>query len=89
MATMARAEPSSIITGLSNRYTTQVGANTEHDEPFRFLGTRLVGFGVAEGLDLHTTSFLDLVGGTVADEDGLATPFDNEYKLNRLQLPDL
>lgn len=78
MATVARAEPSSIITAFANGDTTQVGANAKHDEPFGLLGTGGVGFGITERLDVDVFCFFDLLGSTVADEDRLATPFDDD-----------
>lgn len=101
VGTMARAEPTTVITSLTNRHTTyrlpppisqdetkrndrviakrtQMGANPQHDEPLWFLDTVCVGLRVSQGLDLDGVGFLDFVGCSVADEDGLASPFDND-----------
>lgn len=78
MATVARAEPSSVITALADGDATQVSADAKHDEPFGLLGAGLVRLGVAERLDVDAVGLLDLLRGTVADEDGLAAPFDDD-----------
>lgn len=77
MASVAWAEPTSIITSLADRHTTQVGAYTQHNEPFRLLDSVTVGLWVAELLPVEVLGFLDLVAGAVADEDGLASPLDD------------
>ena len=53
-------------------------ARTQHDQPFRLLDTGRVGLGVSQRLPLGILSLLDLVLGTVSDEDGLASPLDND-----------
>ena len=53
-------------------------SRTQHDEPFGLLDAVLVGLGVAEGGNGDLVGLFDLVGGTVADEDGLATPLDDD-----------
>lgn len=78
MGTVAGAEPSTVITGLTNGHTTQVRADTKHDEPLGLLHTVGVGLGVTERLDLDRVGLGNLVGGTVTDEDGLATPLDDD-----------
>lgn len=55
-----------------------MGTNPQHDEPLWFLDTVCVGLWVSQGLDLDGVGFLDFVGCSVADEDGLASPFDND-----------
>ena len=77
MAPMARTEPAAKVTRLSNGYTSQVRADTEHDEPFGLLDAIAIGLRISERFPLYGLGFLDLVGGAVADEDGLATPFDD------------
>jgi hypothetical protein len=51
---------------------------TEHDEPLGALDTVFIGLGVTERLPLALTSLIDLRLGTVTDEDGLATPLDDD-----------
>jgi hypothetical protein len=51
---------------------------TQHDQPLGLLDTVTVGLGVAESLPLGVLSLLDLALGAVADEDGLASPLDND-----------
>lgn len=55
-----------------------MGADPQHDEPFRLLDAVGISLRVSQGLDLDGVGFLDLVGCSVADEDGLASPFDND-----------
>ena len=78
MTSMARAEPSPEIPTLSDGDATQVGAHAEHDEPLRFLHPRVVGLRVSETLEVHGVGFVNLLLGAMADEHGLATPFDND-----------
>jgi len=78
MTSVARAEPSSIITALANGHASQMGANTEHDQPFGLLGTGIVGFGVTERFDVNTIGFFNLFGGTMTNEDWLSTPLDDD-----------
>jgi hypothetical protein len=54
-----------------------VGADTQHDQPLGLLHTLVVGLGVTQILPLCLTGLLDLILGTVTDEDGLATPLDD------------
>jgi hypothetical protein len=75
---VARAEPSTVVTGLTDGYTTQVGADTQHDQPLRPLDALGVGLRVAELRKVHPVGLFDLFGSAVADEDGLATPFDDD-----------
>ena len=51
--------------------------NTNHDQPLRLLDTVLIPLGISQRLDFHVLGFLDFVGSSVADEDGLASPFDD------------
>lgn len=76
--TVARAEPASKVTSLANWHASQVRADTQHDKPFGLLNTVFVGLGVAQGFPLGVLGFFDFTLGTVADEDGLASPFDND-----------
>lgn len=55
-----------------------MSANPQHDEPFRLLGALGISLRVSQRLDLYGVGLLDLVGCSVADEDGLASPFDND-----------
>lgn len=57
-----------------------MGANPQHDEPFRLLDAVGISLRVSQGFDLDGVGFLDLVGCSVADEDGLASPFDNDLE---------
>jgi hypothetical protein len=52
-------------------------AHTNHDQPLRLLDTILILLGVSQCLHFDIFGFLNLVCGAVADEDWLATPFDN------------
>lgn len=76
--TVARAEPASKVTCLTDRHASQVGADTQHDQPLGLLNAVGVLLGVAEGFPFGVFCFFDLGVGTVADEDGLASPFDDD-----------
>ena len=60
-----------------------MGADSEHDEPLGLLDAVGVELGVAEGGDVERLRLCDLGGGAVADEDGLAAPFDNDVLSHR------
>lgn len=77
VATVARAEPAVVVTGLTDGHTTQVSADTNHDEPLRALDTVRIRLGVAETADIHALSLLDLIRRAVTHEDGLTTPLDD------------
>lgn len=70
--------PSSVVTSLTNGHTTQVGADTQHNEPFGLLHTDVVGLGVTEGLPVVRAGLLDLALGAVTNEDGLSSPLDDD-----------
>jgi len=76
--TVARAEPAAVFTGLADGHTTQVGADTQHDQPLGLLHTIVVGLGVTQVLPLCLAGLGNLILGTVANEDGLATPLDDD-----------
>lgn len=59
--------------------------HTKHDQPLRVLHTVLVLLRVTEGGNLDAVGFIDLFLGTVTNEDGLATPLDD----NLLSTPGL
>lgn len=78
MGAVAGAEPAAEVTGLTDGNTTQVGADTQHDQPLGTLGAVLITLGVTEALPLDLTGLVDLTLGTVTDEDGLTTPLDDD-----------
>ena len=75
---VARAEPASKVAGLANGHASQVRADAQHDEPLGLLDALAVGLRVAQGFPFGVFGFFDLGLGAVADEDGLAAPFDND-----------
>lgn len=78
MRTVAGAEPTAKVAGLANWHTAQVCADAQHDQPLWLLYTVAVGLRVAQGLPVDLFGFLNFVLGAVADEDGLAAPFDDD-----------
>ena len=50
---------------------------TNHDQPLRLLDTVCILLRVSQDRDLDVLGLLDLIGCAVADEDGLASPFDD------------
>ena len=77
MRAMARTEPPSEVTCLTNWDTTKMSANTEHDQPLGFLRPVLVALWIPERLPICTPSLLDFLGCAMTNEDGLSTPFDD------------
>lgn len=51
MRTVARTEPAAKITCFTNGDTTQMRADTDHDEPFWLLDTFGIGLGISQGLN--------------------------------------
>jgi hypothetical protein len=68
--------PNSLISTDSRRGLER--AHTDHDQPFRLLDTVLILLRIPQRLDLDALGLLDFIGGSVADEDWLASPFDND-----------
>jgi len=52
--TVARAEPTTKVTCLTNRDTTQMCADSQHDKPFGLLHSVSVGLRIAESFDPAT-----------------------------------
>jgi hypothetical protein len=65
---------------VERRASDVVVAHTNHDQPFWLLDTILIPLRVPQCLDFDVLGFLDLVCGSVADEDWLATPFDDNLR---------
>lgn len=55
-----------------------VRIRTNHDQPLWLLDTVLILLGVSQCLDLDVLGLLDLVGGSVANEDWLSSPLDDD-----------
>lgn len=55
-----------------------MGADSQHNEPLGLLDTFGIGLGVSQRLNLDGVGLLNFVGCSVADEDGLSSPFDND-----------
>ena len=54
------------------------GECTDHYEPFRFLDAVGVWLWISQRFPFGVFGRFDFVGGAVADEDGLAAPFDDD-----------
>ncbi len=78
MATVARAEPAAVVAGLADGHAAQVCAHAQHDEPLGLLDAVRIGLRVTQRFPFRVFSLLDFVVGAVADEDGLAAPFDDD-----------
>lgn len=74
MRSVARAEPSSEVAGLADGDATQVRADADHDKPLGLLGALGVLLRVTQRLDVDSVGLSNLVGGPVANEDGLSAP---------------
>ena len=77
MRTVAWAEPSTIVSSLADRHTTQVSADTQHDEPLWLLDTVSIRLWVTKCLPVKVLGLLDLVCSSVTDENWLTTPLDD------------
>jgi hypothetical protein len=76
---VARAEPAAELTSARNRDTTQVGANSEDNEPLRVaLDSVKVSLGILQRRDVNVGFGLNFRLGSVADEYGLSTPLNSE-----------
>jgi hypothetical protein len=54
-----------------------MGTDAQHDKPLGLFDTFLVGLRVSEGLPINGAGLLDLGLSSVANEDGFATPLDD------------
>lgn len=68
------------IFGGFSRQAPIIGSRTKHDQPLGLLHTVAVGLGVPKRLPLGALGLGNLVAGTVADEDGLASPLDDDLR---------
>jgi hypothetical protein len=55
-------------------------SHTQHDKPLGVLDTGAVLLGISESRDVDLVCLVDLVLGSVSDEDGLASPLDDNLK---------
>jgi hypothetical protein len=93
VGTVTRAEPSSVVSSLSDGYTTQVGAvisslsrkvktcdspDTQHDKPLSSLNSVLIALGITQSLGVNSSCLGNLVLSSVSNEDGLSSPLDNQ-----------
>lgn len=78
MRSVARAEPSTKISGFSDWHTSQVGADSQHHQPFGLLHSVVVILRISQGLDIHLVGLVDFVQGSVSDENGLSLPFNDD-----------
>ena len=96
MRTVARAEPSAVVTAAEGRNATEVGAGADQDQPLGLAGlvAALVGCGIAQVGTIIFDRAGDLSARAMAKEEGLAAPLDRdllaqldfaEVELNRSQ----
>lgn len=83
--TVARAEPAAKVSSLTNGHTTQVRADTQHDQPFWLLYAVGVGLRIAKRLPLGVFGIFNFVLGTVTDENGLSSPLDDNLEVCELE----
>jgi hypothetical protein len=57
------------------------GVHTQHDKPLGVLDTLIVGLGVSQASNVDLVGSVNFVLGSVSDEDGLATPLDDDLKM--------
>ena len=68
---------SAIVGGLGRGKGGEKRVCTDHYEPFRLLDAVRVWLWISQRFPFSVFGRFDLVGGAVADEDGLAAPFDD------------
>ena len=78
VGSMARAEPSSIVTALADGYASQMSTDTEHHQPLRLLNSCIVRLRVSKRLDIDIPCFFDFTLGTVTDEHRFTAPLDDD-----------
>lgn len=78
MRAVARAVIAAIVAGVGDRNAAQVRANAEDDEPLGVLGALVVVLNVAEGRKGDGLLSCDFFGGSVADEERLASPLERD-----------
>jgi hypothetical protein len=54
---------------------------TNHNQPLRLLHTIFVLLGIPQYRDVNALGFFNLICCSVADENGLASPFNNDLVL--------
>lgn len=70
--------PSSVVTRLSNRYTTQMSANTQHHKPLGPLHPLIVTLRIPKLLPILCPRLVDLIRSAVTDEDGFSAPLHDD-----------
>jgi hypothetical protein len=73
---MARAKPTSEVTGIWQGDTPQMGAYSNHHKPFRVLNSSRIILWVPKGGNINTIGQLDVVLSSTPDENRLTTPLD-------------
>ena len=75
MTSMARTVVTSELSGVGDGDTSKMGADSEDDEPLGVLHTLVVVLGVSQGGGVNRHALLDLLGRSVTNKQGLASPF--------------
>lgn len=78
MRSVAGAVVAAVVTGVGDWHAAQVSAHTEDDEPLRVLGALVVVLNVAEGRQGDRLFDGDFFGGTMTDEERLASPLEGD-----------
>lgn len=65
----------------TGRVTKIEASLTQHDKPLGVLGTIAILLGVSEGRDVDLVGLVDLILGSVSDEDRLSSPLDDDLYL--------
>lgn len=78
VGTVTWAEPTTKVTSLTDRDTTQVGTDTQHDQPFRLLDTLVISLRVSQRRNIDLVGLLNLIAGSVSDENWLTLPLNND-----------
>lgn len=78
MGTVARAEPTSVVTSFTDGNTTKMCADTKHNKPLRSLCPLFIGLGITQSLDVNIVGLINLIRSSVSDEHWLSSPLDDK-----------
>ena len=76
VTSVARTEPSTILTLVGDGHASEVGTDTEADSELGVGESLRIGLGVAQLREIHLGLAIDLVVSAVANKCRLATPLD-------------
>mmetsp|Transcript_38199 Transcript_38199/g.83056 ORF Transcript_38199/g.83056 Transcript_38199/m.83056 type:complete len:140 (+) Transcript_38199:87-506(+) len=78
MRTVAGAEPTVVLPGVTDGDAAQVGADAKNDKPLRLEGAVIIGLLITKMSHGYLRFGRYLIVGAVTDEDGLTAPLDGD-----------